>query len=307
MLISFDGLTGPVEFTECDEVADGIAAILRGWRLSEADPCAAPRPVVRLKKTRRGYRRVSPWLLKPSLCRNKIRSNAVQAVCGFHFEFIDWYLEEHASLLCLHSAAVLFDDGLVVFPCTQRSGKSTLTIYLAAAGRRVYCDDVLPIEPVENHGVALGILPRLRRPWPRNASASFRRFVKSRLGLHNDRYAYIDLNAEEFAPFGETAPIVGIVLLRRGAEPGLVPTPKEEILREVLSQNFALTPPALEIMDRFHAVVEGARCFTMGYTTGDQAVALLENAFKSQAGHRSADGPGEVTKERPDEKGLSYG
>ena len=68
----------------------------------------------------------------------------VDAACSFIVDLIRAYIAAAPSLLCLHGAAAEFAGRLVVFPTPYRSGKSTLTAYLAAAGVRVYADDILP-------------------------------------------------------------------------------------------------------------------------------------------------------------------
>ena len=213
--------------------------------------------------------------------RAKIRRGQVAAINGFHYEFISWFVEENPALLCVHCAAVLFDRGLVIFPSTFKAGKSMLSVQLAAAGARVFCDDVLPIEGSNNHGMAIGILPRIRLPVPEEMGASFHDFLRPRKGPRNSSYLYVKLTEDELAPLGTTAPICGIVTLQRDpeAEPELIPSEKSETLKQLISQNFAREGPPLEILDRLHAIVTGADCYTLRYATGEQAAALLQDAF----------------------------
>ena len=305
MHVSFDGLSRPVEFIDCEDVAEGVAATLRGWRLTQVEPSRVPGPLLRLKRTVNGYRRIPAGRIPAGQILGgqsqspsgpaEGRHNPVAAVSRFHSEFIDWYLKEHPSLLGLRCAAVEFGKGLVIFPHTRRSRKSILAVHLAAAGRRVFCDDALLIEANNHHGMSLGILPRMQRPLPGHGSPGFRHFVKSRLGLHDSRNAYLNLAEQEFAPFGKTAPIIGIVLLARSSRrPKLVPTHKQDTLRELLRQNF-VQAPALDIRDRLRAVVDSARCFTMNYATAEEGVALLEEAFSNPTGRDAA----RETREKP--------
>ena len=281
MLLAFGEMPGPVRFTDCDELARGIAAIFRGWHIREIPAAGAPEPAIRVKKTLRGYQRVSRRISMPSLCRAKIRRGTVAAICGFHFEFITWFVEENPDLLCLHCAAAVFDGGLVVFPSTARAGKSILSVQLAAAGVRVFCDDVLPIGGSNNFGMALGILPRLRLPLPDGLDPAFHAFLRHRRGPRNSNRLYVNLTDDELAPLGTEAPVRGIVMLQRDPEatPELVPEEKSETLRQVIWQNFAREGPALEILDRLQEITAEADCFTLRYATGEQAITLLQAAF----------------------------
>src|SRR5207244_5895193 len=110
------------------DLVEGILAILRGWRVEEVSERAGPRPALRVTRTRKGCRRVSGWLDRPSLVREKVRRSVVGGVCGFHYEMIEWYVKQFTDQLCIHAAAARFDDGLVVFPAMQRAGKSTLMV-----------------------------------------------------------------------------------------------------------------------------------------------------------------------------------
>ena len=276
MLLAFEGISGSVELVDSDELVPSIAAVLRGWRFRELSASDAPAPIVTVRGTGKAYRIESPW--RPSPARHADR---VDAVCSFLVDLIRASVANDPSLLCLHGAAAEFGGRLVVFPTPYRSGKSTLSAYLAAAGVRVHADDVLAIKAGDNLGVAPGILPRLRLPLPDGASAAFRGFVDRRRGLGSDRYLYLELNPDELASRGTEAPIGGFVILDRDpdARPGMAPASDSEVLQRVVLQNFARDVDAEDILDRLNALVAEARCFTLTYADGEQAVAMLNEAF----------------------------
>src|SRR5262245_35727079 len=112
--ICFRPIPAAIRFTGCDDLRDAAFSILRGWSYEDVTGRRRLRPIMRLAKTRRGYRRVSKWRSTPSLAREKVRRTLVEALCGFHFELIDAYAEEHTRELCLHAAGSRFRDGLVV-------------------------------------------------------------------------------------------------------------------------------------------------------------------------------------------------
>lgn len=288
MLFTLKGISGPVEFTGCDEVARGVASILRGWDMREIPSESAAPAVIRLRKTERGYQRISPRIATPSLCRDQIRVNKVSAVCGMHSELVRRYLAENPSLTCLHVGAVEFAGGLVLFSGTYRTGKSTLAVALAAAGMRLFCDDVLLLDHETNHGVAMGLAPRLRLPLPEGMGGAFHDFVRARTGPRNKASQYVDLAPGELAELGASAPIIGIVKLARddASRPALIPTLGGEILKDVVLRNIAHEVPALDILDRLYAIVEGAKCFTLRYARCGEAVTLLRDQF-GRAAERS--------------------
>ena len=281
MLLTFGKLGQPVRLTGCDDVADGIAAILRGWDVRETAP-GGTAPRIRIRRTRKGYRCVSPLLAKPSLCRGEgFRRDATGATCILHSQLIKWYLEANRDLLCLHCGAVELADGLVIFAGPYKAGKSTLSVQLAAAGARLFCDDVLLIEPDGNLGVAPGFAPRLRLPLPETDDPAFAEFVAAREGPRNKGHVYVRLRAGELAPLGASAPIRGIVALDRDGEaaPMLAAADRSDILKRVIMRNIARDVAALDVLDRFMAIVNDARCFTLRYGDGGDAAELLFREF----------------------------
>ena len=278
-LLAFGSLPQPVRFTGCDELIKPLLSIFRGWDVTETDTDTA-RPVIRVAGTARGYRRVSCWQHRPSLARSKIRQTIVEAICGFHFEFIDWYLAEHAEQIPLHGAGVRFGDQLVLFPALAKAGKSTLSVHLAHAGHTLFSDDVIPIDGATREAVAMGIQPRLRAV-PVEASEAFRAFVAEREGPRQSNRIYVVLADDEIAPVGARAPVGAVVLLNRSAtqSPMLTPARPADVLETLILQNFSTTVPAPYVLDALHAIVSGALCYRLSYARSSQAVELLEGLF----------------------------
>ena len=279
--IRSSALDGAMAFSNCDEVVKDLSTILRGWGIrQEADGSQAP-AIVRLKRTSRGYLRVSPWVNSPSECREAFRSHGTDALFGVHYDLLKWYVMAQRTRPCVHSAAVRFASGLVVFPNTTRAGKTTLTVELARAGHQVFCDDWLPIEQPGSFGMALGILPWLRLPVPVEVRDGFREFLRARRGPGNRRWVYVNLRAHELAVHGETAPVGGLVLLDRQTtgKARLVPVSKDKMLTELIEQNYAQQLPAMEIFDKLHALAQGTECFSLQYASVGQAASVLQGVF----------------------------
>lgn len=275
LLIRFAGLSGPVALLDSGDVHACFPKAIRGWSYGEAEDDGTP-PILTLRRDDQGFLIDAPWLDKPLR-----RLDPIDAFCGFTAELTRRYAECNPPMLCLHGAAAEFAGRLVVFPTLYRSGKSLLTACLAAAGIRVFTDDVLPIGGAEDHGIAVGIAPRLRLPLPDDLSAEGREFIEQRRGPCGERYLYLDLAGEELASHGDSAPIGGFVLLERedDAEPELLPAREGDVLRQVIWQNFSREDAAPVILERLQRLVANARLYHLRYARAEQAVALLKETF----------------------------
>jgi hypothetical protein len=275
-IVAFDGLSSPVAFKACKMLFPMLATVLRDWPMRSIDSDSGLEPVIRLEKVSEHYERRSAWLPNPARFRDP-----VDVVCDFIVDFVHAYVAEQEKLLCLHGAAVELQSGLMVFPNTYRAGKSILSLSLVSLGARLFSDDVLPIDHQTNSGVALGILPRLRRPLPATAGSTLTDFIEQRCGPQNKRYRYIRLADNELVRRGTKAPVAAITILKRSSETkaSLQSAPQSEVVRDMILRNFARQNPAIEIVDRLHAIVEQAQCYTLTYDSLDQAAELLENAF----------------------------
>lgn len=271
-LLEFSDIGKPVALIGCDELAPIIRQVLSGWDVRDTVVTDSTQADIVIRRTEKGYCRSSPWSAKSASYKHP-----VNAVCDFLVDLINAYIADHPQLLCLHTAAVHLDDGLVLFPGTYKAGKSTLSVHCAAAGLRVFADDVLPVDGESKAGIAPGILPRLRLPLPEEAGSIFTDFVKRHEGDRSDRYLYIALGADLLAPRETRAPITAIVLPER-IESGPTEVTRissSETLKRAILQNFSRSLPASDILGRLHDIVANARCFELRYRSGEEAVDLL--------------------------------
>ncbi len=270
-------------FFGCDEVIEDLIKILRGWDIREEPPEPSGHAIVRLKRTRYSYRRVSPWTKTLSECRKARRIDNSDALFGIHYDLLKWYVEAQRTRPCLHNAAVKFASGLIAFLNETKTGKTTLTIQLAMLGHPIFCDGWLPIEQPDSLGVALGILPWSRLPALTRVRADFKRYLKSRRGPGNRRWMYVDLRAEELTSHGATAHVRTLVLLDRKAEirgrARVEPVPKDKMLTELIEQNYARQLSAMDIFDKLHTLTETADCFSLRYASVNAGAAVLQDAF----------------------------
>lgn len=272
-------LSRPIVFDGCPELADAFCAILRGWYLS-ADT-GGHSPIGTVRRDTLGFSWNSDDTPVPEGWEVEPPRNVMEALCDLHFELIDWFLDVHPGHLCMHCAAAEFESGLVVFPSPTKAGKSTLTLQLAAAGHRIFCDDVLPLEPRFDHGFALGIAPRIRLPLPAPIRDELGAFLKARTGLQDRYYHYVDLAEPELAPLGTTAPVAALVLLeRQNSGPARIEAVSHgEMLKLIIGRNFADVVPAPDIFDRLHRLAGDIPRVRLVYSRGGDAVQLLQQEF----------------------------
>jgi len=273
---SFTGINHPVAFINSESLYPYVASILRDWVFEKYDIGDDKPPIITIQKTKAGFERRSRWLSNPAIFRNP-----VDAACDLIVDLIHAYVADNKGLLCLHCAAVEFNQGLVVFPNTYHAGKSILSLKLVSSGARLFTDDVLPISNQGDLGLALGILPRMRLPLPKEIAPGFVDFVTNRTGPQNDRYLYVKLGLNEQVMRGTAAPIRGITILQRekNAAATLLKIQKSVVVKDMILRNFARQNPGLEIVDRLYSIVENAECYSLRYDNLDQAVNLLEDAF----------------------------
>lgn len=280
MLLAFAGMTAPVSLDGCDELADAIGRVLRGWPVERLSASATP-PIITITKARQGYRRFSPWT-----AGELTLAHPVDAVCDFLVDLTRAFIMDDPRTLCLHCAAVETDGGLVVFPSTYAAGKSTLAMHLAAAGARLFADDVMPLRRGDRFGIAPGILPRLRLPLAPETRRVLGPFLKSREAAHSRHFAYYAMTQAELAPHGTTRPIAGLVLLERQklGKARLDEAGAAEMLKSTIIRNFSKSVPGIAVLDCLNAVVGDARRCRLTYASAEDAVDILREAFPFPGG-----------------------
>ena len=281
-LVRFGAYSAPVRFDDCDDLLSGFKSILRGWDIKEMPGDDPAPPIIRFRKRKGWFYWQSKRLPPPKDWKPHGPKKVIDAVADFHYRFLDWHSLEFTNHFCLHCAAVEMDGGLVIFPSVQKAGKSTLVAELAMRGYRVFCDDVLPIDPENNYGIAMGIVPRLRLPLPQSLSEMHLQFVNSRIGL-SDRYAaYITLHDAELAGFGDAAPIRAIILLDRQTETApakLAMAGRAQSPAKLIHQNFAKHLSPTTIFDNLLKVVENSELRSLEFSDVADAADLIEQEF----------------------------
>jgi len=279
LILKFENLSRPVKLTNCANLIDHFPLIFSGWNVSEL-AATNQEPIITISRDSDDAFYVNAeWMESPLKYTDE-----VDTICGLVAKLIRAWIMDDMNLLCLHGAAAEFGGALVVFPNKYRAGKSVLSACIAAAGYKLYSDDILPISLANGEGIAPGIAPRLRSPYPDNLSDSTRDFIDSRAALKGARYHYLDLRGEALAPRNSRSPIGAFVFLERseGVKASLEPISESEVLRQVVWQNFAREVDAPSILGRLGQIVNEAQRFLMRYDRADDAVELLTETFRVQ-------------------------
>ncbi len=273
----FEGLEKPIALVDCRHLLNHFPLIFPGWQIDASTGDTQP-PILTLRLEKSTYILEADWLEKPIRCTDKVDS-----ICGLVANLVRAYVRGNEELLCLHGAAANFAGKLVVFPSKYRTGKSVLSACLAAANIQIFCDDVLPLNIAEGHGIAPGLALRLRIPLPDNLSSKSRKFIQSRKGLGGEQYLYVDLDNNHLAARGSQAPVGAFVLLEReeGITLSLEDISEAEVLHQVVWQNFARKAEAPLILERLSQLVSHAQRFRMRYDRAEDAVALLKETFEA--------------------------
>lgn len=190
------------------------------------------------------------------------------AACSLVGELVSQRMLNEPDLLGLHCASVEINSRLVLFPESSKAGKSTLSVAFAAAGYRVFGDDVLGLTP-QGIGVAMGVAPRLRLPLPSSFSAEFIAYSERHAGPEDERYRFVISDENGLAKVDETRAVGAIVLLERDShilEPEVVTLPPAEGLLQLLCQNFAHDTSGATLLTRLLPLMQTVPCLLLRYS-----------------------------------------
>lgn len=272
----FSNLGRSLRVTGCPEVVDALQQALPGWPV-ELVVAEGTAPPIQLWREGESYRQYSP-----ELPRGLLLATPVEAACSLIADLVATYTEHHPELIGLHCGSVEIDGRLVIYPASHKAGKSTLTAAFAAAGHKVFGDDVLALT-AEGNGQALGIAPRLRLPLPAGLASGFMEFVKQHAGPADKRYSYLLPPVGGLAHRGETCPIGAVILLERDsavASPRLSRLAPGDGLLQLLCQNFAHAAPSELLVERLLPLMERQHCWLLRYSEPLAAVEAVQAALR---------------------------
>lgn len=276
MDLYFNGIPQPVRFTGCETLLPRISVYFHSWpfRTVPAATDVSPAFTVRaLGDTL--WRFTAPWL--PEGAEEDTEAGFL---CSLGIDLANAFFYADPSLLCLHCAAVELGDALVVFPNTNRAGKSTLAVRLLADEVAVYADDLLAVTK-DGQGMSFGIPPRLRLPLPARETA-LKRFFTVRKGMGDADYQFVAPRTPGLAPFGACKPIAAFVVLDRGKGRGsarLSRLPGTLGLQSIINRNVMRPQDAMTVFARSKALADAVPCWKLSYSGLDEAAALLKKNF----------------------------
>lgn len=222
-----------------------------------------------------GYLRRTAWGEDIRLDHARDAANALAGA------LVEGLVRQGAGFVCLHAAAVRLGPGLVLFVGDSESGKSSLSLHLAAAGHRFFGDDriVLDLAADPVAGQCLGLAPKARLPLPPEAGAAFADFVAANTVREMAGQAYLRL-ARGSATFGEACPVGALILAdrREGAATVLEPAGRGELMRALIGQSYAPHIPAERLVARFALLGTAVAAWRLTFHDSRAAAAALAEA-----------------------------
>lgn len=259
--ISFPGLGRCLRVHKAPEVVEALGQALPGWPLT-ITTARGLAPAIRLRRHPGGYLQRSP-----RLPRGLELPTPTSAVCSLIADLGGDYLDREVSLLGLHCASVEVGGRLALFPEGHRAGKSTLAVAFAAAGYRLFGDDVLGLTR-EGEGVALGMAPRLRLSLPESVSPRLVEYAEAHAGPEDERYRFVLPPGQGLARHGEQCPVGALILLERDDRltcPDVIRLQPGEGLLQLLTQNFAYHARPEALMAHLLPLMERVPCLLLRY------------------------------------------
>jgi hypothetical protein len=279
-----------LELRNCPELVEQLRAVIKGWDLRQiTEPEAVPRTILRVWKSDGRYYWDMPF---PGFCGGKRKPivEPIDLLDEIHYCLDDLYTFENPTHFFLHSAAVEINGRIVLLLGTHKTGKTTLSMALAARGHRLLADDRIAIDSATGRAVAVGSVPLLRKPFP--ADEGFwpaKSLVKKYRGPEDDGAAYVDLPDTLFAPKGYSGPVAAIIMLELSDTPiatSLKPVSMAEALKVLvlqywrgLSGNNLLASEALDGMIK---LAERAPAYSLNFARTKMAIRQIEGIVSGE-------------------------
>lgn len=277
MDLAFPEFGASVRFEGTESLIGELARLTYGWHRETAPVAAGSSADICVARTNGGFRIATPELWPEP----EEYDNICDILAAFLADLIALGLARRTDWQTLHATGVEYGGGLLVFPARGRSGKTTLAVYFAACGWRVFADDVLPLVEGGRRGFGIGVMPRVRLPLAPASAPGARQWIDRRLGLANEACAYLALSGDELAPFGTTAPVVAVLVpaRRKNASPVLEPLSRSEALRHLLREKMTSPAPAVQTLEIFGHLVETVPCYRLVYEDASMVPAMLRESL----------------------------
>jgi hypothetical protein len=279
--LQFADTGSPLVLTGCRELLPFFRTILTEWphEVRTAPDPAQPTPFLFIEKSNLKYVMHSQFM-----DASKTFSDPVDLVCAVIVEIAWETLRHNPEWLCLHCAAIEKDSRLIVFPNTRRAGKSTMTTALGLRGMNIFTDDFMALDVgKDGHvaGMASGIAPRMRLPWPASVSEPLRNRLISSEVVRSARYSYHATLENMPVKRGRRRPIGAFVILDRAenCEAEFLPASRAEALRATITQNFSRAGNAGRILQMLYYLACNLPTLRLRYSDTEAAAALVDDYF----------------------------
>lgn len=280
----FSASVGSIRIAGWGLIGAALDTLTPHWPHRLAGAADGPEPVhVSVIADKGGYRVVTPggnvaalWFADPL--------SAAHAAAG---ALIEARLAREPDALAVHAAAVVMGNRALVLMGASQSGKSTLALHLAAAGRVLLGDDRILLsahEPgVAAIAIALGLAPKVRLPVPHDLGPRFRNFVAARENGRDDAAgaAFLALMPGEQAAHGERVPVAALIhLSRQNIGPTRIfPISRSQAVRAIIDQGAAPHLPGGAILALAAKISARVPTFTLSYSSSRRAADALIARF----------------------------
>lgn len=275
MRILFHGVPQPVRFADCGNLLALLPRFFSTWPYREASETSSGEPVITVYGKPDGeYATSAPWLDGP-LCA----PSETGALNNLAVDLVNAYFRFNATERCMHAAGAEFSNRLVIFPNTNKSGKSLLIAGLIRAGVKTFGDDLIATSP-DFTGMSFGIPPRLRKPLPAS-EPDLDEYVAGRVLVEDRWYCYLDVSEPGLAPFGRRKPVGALVVLDRrdGAAASLTRLDSASAVYALAGQQFMRQGEAAELLAHSRSMTGKIPCWNLRYSRVSEAIRVLAEAF----------------------------
>ena len=269
--VLFAGIRLPVRFLQCPVLFGQALDFFHAWpfEIIQDPTVACSVQMTASGQEATGYDISAPWLNSPLH-----EPTLTSALCSLAIELVAAFCKEH-DMLCLHAAAMGFQEEHTLLLGGNHAGKSTLIARLMADGCTSYGDDLIGIT-ARGDIFSFGIAPRLRLPLP--PSSPLLDFLLQHKGIGDDRYQYIKADSPLVAPFGHTAVLTRIVMLQRRSDgpAEFIPLTQASGLQGLLPHYVMQRGTAEAVFRQASAIMQHIPAGCFRYASLDEAASLLK-------------------------------
>ena len=271
--LTFEGIPHPIIVPECPELSALLERHFAHWPFTPAAGPSASTPLLSVTRTGCAYH-----IMYGQEGKTACHKTAACFLCDLGIDLAEAATRAAHPLLCLHCSAVAVKGNLLVFPNTNRSGKSLLAACLLRHGGKLFADDLLGVTG-DGQGKSFGLPLRLRLPLP-PVSTGLKEYVAASPGLADSHYRFLYPDRSNMASFGEQLPIGAFIIpkRKRGGGVTLERLPEDHALHQIMYQ-FQMPPGGAQtIFARSTHLAGNCPAWELGYSSAEEAVGILLQA-----------------------------